>query len=171
MILSRKIISLIVSSLMLCLSPQVLALGGDSDQPMQLEADSLSIDEATGVILYEGNVEISQGSLKLWADRLWIHRRQGKTEKIVCEGEPSRFRRPAEGDAEEIRGEARRMELYAERDEIVLIDEAVLEQGGSRFKSDRIIYNRTNATVRAGASAEGKQRIQVVIEPERETAP
>ncbi|MCU7905751.1 MAG: lipopolysaccharide transport periplasmic protein LptA [Candidatus Thiodiazotropha sp. (ex Epidulcina cf. delphinae)] len=171
MILNRKIINLIMLLLLSCGSPRILASGSDSDQPMQLEADSLSIDETTGVILYEGNVEISQGSLKLWADRLWIHRRQGKTEKIVCEGAPARFRRLPDDDGEEMRGEARRLELYVDRDEMLLSDEAVLEQGGNRFRSDRIIYNRTSALVRAGAGAQGKQRVQVVIEPERKTAP
>ena len=138
---------------------------------MQLEADSLSIDESTGVSLYEGNVEITQGSLKLWADRLWVHRRQGKTEKIVSEGAPTRFSQLLEEGGDEVRGQARRMEIYVERDEMLLIDNALLEQAGNTFRNDRIIYNRANALVRAGVSAQGKERVQVVIEPERKAVP
>ncbi|MCU7879677.1 MAG: lipopolysaccharide transport periplasmic protein LptA [Candidatus Thiodiazotropha sp. (ex Lucinoma aequizonata)] len=171
MILIRNIIGLVSVFLLYFESYQVFALSSDSDQPMHLEADSLSVDEATGVIFYEGNVEISQGSLKLWADRLWVFRRQGKTEKLVSEGMPTYFRQLMDDGEEEVRGEARRMELYVDRDELLLIDEALLEQGRNQFRNDRIIYNRTKAMVKAGSSAQGKQRVQVVIEPNQKTAP
>jgi lipopolysaccharide export system protein LptA len=155
--------------LLLTVWGQGYALESDKDQPMHLEADSLSIDEASGVVLYEGSVEITQGSLKIWADRLWIHRREGKTEKIISEGSPVRFRQlPGKGD-EEVRGEARRVEIHAQRDELLLIDDALLEQGSNRFSSDRIIYNREKAMVKAGSSAQGKQRVQVVIEPRKQS--
>jgi lipopolysaccharide export system protein LptA len=145
------------------------ALETDKDQPMHLEADSLSIDEGSGVVLYEGSVVITQGSLNIWADQVWIHRRQGKTEKIIGEGGPVRFRQLPDKGGEEVRGEARRVEIYAERGELLLIDEALLEQGSNRFSSDRIIYNRDKAMVKAGSSAQGKQRVQVVIEPRKQS--
>jgi lipopolysaccharide export system protein LptA len=119
-------------------------------------------------VLYEGGVEITQGSLKIWADKLWIHRRQGKTEKIIGEGRPVRFRQLPDKDAEEVHGEARRVEINAQRNELLLIDDASLEQGGNRFHSDRILYNRDKAVVRAGASAQGKKRVQVIIEPRKQ---
>lgn len=154
----------------LLMPPLLHALTGDKEQPMLLEADSVSIDEGTGVSLYEGNVVITQGSLKLWADRLWIHRRDGKTEKLVSEGSPTHFQQMTD-DNEEIRGHALRAEFYPERDELLLFDDAVLEQGADQFRSDRILYNRISAQVRAGTSADGKQRVQVIIEPQKKTAP
>ncbi|WP_316366914.1 lipopolysaccharide transport periplasmic protein LptA [Candidatus Thiodiazotropha sp. CDECU1] len=157
--------------LLLCIAQPGLALESDKDQPMQLEADSLSIDEASGVVLYEGSVEVTQGSLKIWAERLWVHRRQGKTEKVIGEGNPVRFRQLIEQGGEEARGEARRVEISLEHDELLLIDDALLEQGNNHFRSDRIIYNRGKALVRAGTSAQGKQRVQVVIEPEQQSKP
>jgi len=146
------------------------ALSGDRNQPMTLEADSVSIDESTGVSLYEGNVVITQGSLKLWADRLWIHRRDGKTEKMISEGSPTHFRQ-LNDDQQEVRGRALRAEFYTDRDELLLFDEAELEQGSDRFRSDRIVYNRGNSQVKAGASAEGKERVRVIIEPQRTEPP
>jgi lipopolysaccharide export system protein LptA len=157
-------------TLLLCLltSSSALALSGDRDQPMTLEADSASIDDGSGVSLYEGNVIVTQGSLKVWADRLWIHRRDGKTEKLISEGAPTRFRQLTD-DQQEIKGRALRAEFYVDRDELLLYDEAVLEQGADQFRSDRIVYNRATAQVRAGASAKGKQRVRVIIEPRTES--
>lgn len=147
------------------------ALQSDRDQPMRLEADSVSIDDATGVSLYEGNVVITQGSLKLWADRLWIHRRNGKTEKIISEGNPTRFRQLQDDSGEEVRGQARRAEFFVDRDELMFYDNALLEQGSDQFRSDRILYNRRTAQVRAGSSAKGKERVQVTIEPRKPASP
>jgi lipopolysaccharide export system protein LptA len=144
------------------------ALESDRDQPLQLGADSLSIDESTGVSLYEGNVEITQGSMRLWADKLWVYHRQGKAEKIISKGNPTHFSQLLEEGGDEVHGQAQRMEIYVDRNELLLFDSAVLEQGGNRFSNDRIVYNRVNAKVRAGSSAQGKQRVQVVIEPASE---
>jgi lipopolysaccharide export system protein LptA len=145
----------------------VSALTGDRDQPMSLEADSVSIDEGTGVSLYEGNVVISQGSLKLWADRVWIHRRDGKTEKMISEGSPTHFRQLTD-EGQEIKGRALRAEFYVDRDELLLFDEAELEQGADQFRNDRIVYNRATSQVKAGASAKGKERVRVIIEPQKD---
>ncbi|MES9940039.1 MAG: lipopolysaccharide transport periplasmic protein LptA [Candidatus Thiodiazotropha sp. 6PLUC2] len=163
---SKGILSILVYGLVCFGAMPIMALESDRDQPMQLEADSLAIDESTGISLYEGNVTITQGSMKLWAERLWVHRRQGKTERIISEGEPTRFSQLPEVDGVEVHGQARRMEIHVDRDEMVLIDNALLEQGGNSFRNDRIVYNRTSAQVKAGSSAQGKERVQVVIEPQ-----
>ena len=159
--------------LLLCLlSPLPLsALTSDKDQPMQLEADSVSIDDASGVSLYEGNVVITQGSLKLWADRLWIHRKDGKTEKIISEGKPTHFQQLMDDSEELVRGHALKAEFLVDRDELLLYDDAVLEQGPDQFRSDRILYNRATARVNAGTSAAGKERVRVIIEPQKKTTP
>ena len=142
-----------------------LGLSSDQNQPLRLEADSVEINEATGISFYQGNVIITQGSLKLWADRMWIHRRNGQTEKIITEGKPTRFRQLMDESGKEVRGKAQRAELYLERNEVILIEDAVLEQDKDEFRSDRIIYDRSQFQVRAGASAQGKQRVHVIIEP------
>jgi lipopolysaccharide export system protein LptA len=156
---------MICALLMIGLTP-VWGLESDRHQPMALEADSLSINESTGISLYEGNVTIVQGSMKLWADRIWVHRSAGKTEKIVSEGAPTRFTQLPEEGGIEVTGRARRMEIHVDRNEMLLIDDALLEQGGNSFRNDRIVYNRTNAQVMAGSSVQGKERVQVVIEPQ-----
>ena len=147
----------------------VFALSTDKDQPIQLEADSVDIDEASGVSIYQGNVIVTQGSLKLWADKMWIYRKNGVTEKIVTKGNPTHFRQLLDDSEEETKGQAKQAEFYVQKDEIHLINEAMLEQKQDKFRSDRIIYLRSKSLVKAGASAQGKQRVHVTIEPEQST--
>ncbi|MEW8313162.1 MAG: lipopolysaccharide transport periplasmic protein LptA [Candidatus Thiodiazotropha taylori] len=156
----------LICSLLMAVAIPAWGLESDRNQPMSLEADSLSINESTGISLYEGNVTIVQGSMKLWADRLWVHRSAGKTEKIISEGQPTRFSQLPEVDGVEVQGQAQRIEIHLDRNEMLLIDDALLEQGGNSFRNDRIVYNRANAQVMAGSSVQGKQRVQVVIEPQ-----
>ncbi|MDJ0805412.1 MAG: lipopolysaccharide transport periplasmic protein LptA [Gammaproteobacteria bacterium] len=148
------------------LSPALChALSTDKDQPIHLEADSVEIDEASGISVYLGNVIITQGSLKLWADKMWIHRNQGGIQKIITEGNPTHFRQLMDNSPQEIRGSAKRAELMLDKDELHLSQDALLEQAQDRFQSDRIIFLRSKSLVKAGTSAQGKERVRVVIEP------
>ncbi|MEN8179462.1 MAG: lipopolysaccharide transport periplasmic protein LptA [Pseudomonadota bacterium] len=140
-------------------------LSTDKDQPIYLEADSVEINEASGISIYQGNVLITQGSLKLWADKMWIHRSKGGIEKIVTQGNPTHFRQLMDNSPEEIRGSAKKAELFLDVDELHLSQDAILEQAQDRFQSDRIIFLRSKSQVKAGASAQGKERVRVIIEP------
>ena len=160
---------LLLASLLLLAPLSSFALQSDQDQPIHLEADSVEIDEEKGVSLYQGNVIITQGSFKVWADKMWIYRKAGKTEKILTEGNPTRFRQLMDGSNEEVRGEAKKASIFPDKDEVQLSGDAVIEQGKDNFRNDRITFIRSKSLIRAGAVVEGKQRVQVVIEPKKET--
>ena len=149
------------------LPPLAFGLSTDKDQPIHLEADSVEIDDTSGVSVYQGNVVVTQGSLKLWADKMWIHRKNGVMDRITTRGNPTHFRQLLDDSNEETRGSAKQAEFYVQKDEIHLIDDAELEQKQDKFRSDRIIYLRSKSLVKAGASAQGKQRVHVTIEPEQ----
>jgi lipopolysaccharide export system protein LptA len=64
-----------------------------------------------------------------------------------------------------VRGEARRVEYEVASENLFLIGDAVLFQGKDSMRSDRIAYDRVRAVVKAGAAAEGKQRVRISIQP------
>ena len=76
-----------------------------------------------------------------------------------------RYRQLLDDDPKEVKGSALRMEYEADREELTLIDQAVLIQGEDRFASDRIVYNRITDRVTAGTSAQGSERVKIRIEP------
>jgi lipopolysaccharide export system protein LptA len=65
-----------------------------------------------------------------------------------------------------IKGEGLRLEYMVQNEEVILTDQAVLRQGQDSFRSDRIVYDRVNAKLKAGAAAAGKQRVRVQISPQ-----
>jgi lipopolysaccharide export system protein LptA len=147
----------------------VAALESDQKQPVYIEADAVELDDQQAFSLYIGNVDIRQGSMRLLADEVLVHHKPDRQpEKIIAIGDPVRYRQLLDDDPDEVKGRALRMEYEADREEITLIDEAVLIQGTDRFASDRIVYNRLTERVVAGSSASGRERVRIKIQPEEQ---
>lgn len=145
----------------------VVALDDDQEQPLYIESDAAELDDKQSLSLYIGNVEVEQGSMRIFADEVLVHHRPNRQpQKIIAVGNPVRYRQAVEDDPDDIKGRALRMEYEADRDEITLIDEAELTQGEDRFASDRIVYNRITARVTAGTSAQGRERVKIRIDPQ-----
>lgn len=165
-LLSRRWATLALAALMV-LSAPAAALEEDQYQPMYIEADAAELDDQQSTSLYIGNVEVTQGSMRIHADEVLVHHKPDRrAQEIIAVGQPVRYRQRLDDDPEEVEGYALRMEYEADREELILIDEAILIQGEDQFASDRIIYNRLTDRVTAGTSAQGRERVKIRIEPE-----
>ncbi|AGA91469.1 lipopolysaccharide transport periplasmic protein LptA [Thioflavicoccus mobilis 8321] len=160
----RRAVRLLAAFLLLIAVPVQAA---DQDEPIQIEADSVELDEQESTSLYVGNVIVVQGQMSIAADRVLVHHRPDRRpEHITAWGQPVRYRQQPTGDAKENRARALRMEYDVTKEQITLIDQAELLQGNDRFSSDRIVYDRAHAQVKAGASAKGSGRVKITIVPE-----
>lgn len=153
-----------LAALLVCLllaAPSV-ALDADRTQPIELSADSVDIDEGKGISVYRGDVDLRQGTTRVLADVITVHQQGRKATKIVAEGRPVKFRQ--QSDKGPVTGEARLAEYEVDSENLILTGDAVLVQGKDTMRSDRIVYDRERAVVKAGAAAQGKQRVQISIE-------
>ena len=142
-----------------------LALSSDQDQPIYIEADSVDIDDRQGVSVYQGQVDVKQGSIHLTAEKVTIYQKERKADRIIAVGQPVTFKQRTD-DGKDVNGRALQVEYYVNREELVLIDDAELTQGVDRFSSDRILYDRKNAVVKAGSSAQGSERVRITNTPD-----
>jgi lipopolysaccharide export system protein LptA len=159
---------LAISALVVLLSgsPTAHALETDQDQPVYLEADSVLVDEQQSESIYTGHVQTRQGSMELLADQVTVHHYPDRRpEHITAIGSPAKYRQAIEGQKEDVHGEALRIEYDADKNEINLIGKAVLYQGKDTFRNDRIIYERATGEVKAGAIAQGKERVRILVNP------
>jgi lipopolysaccharide export system protein LptA len=141
--------------------PPALALESDRQQAIELAADSVDIDEASGVSVYRGDVDLRQGSMRLRADVVTVEHRGRRPAKVTAEGRPVRFeQRSGKGL---VKGEARRVEYEVDSENLLLAGDALLVQGQDSMRSDRIVYDRVRSMVKAGAAAQGKQRVRISI--------
>lgn len=143
------------------------ALPEDKDAPVEIEADSGDLDQATNRTIYQGNVKITQGTMELLADKVVVQYKGSKPHEIIATGRPARFKQlPARGK-EWIKGSGRRIVYRIHSDEVVLSGGAELLQNRDSFRSDRIVYDRKAGRLKAGAAAGGKSRVKVIVHPDR----
>ena len=140
------------------------ALSTDKDQPIHVEANSVEIDDRKGISIYQGDVDVKQGSIHMTADKVTVYQTDRRTDLIKAVGRPVRFQQRTDKD-QTVKGRAREVEYRVGGEELVLTGDARLSQGEDNFSSDRIIYDRKNARVKAGASAKGSERVRITITP------
>ncbi len=165
-IFPRPLAAGLLTMLFATASGLAFALPDDQNQPIEIEADGVELDDGRHLSTYTGNVLVQQGSMRLWADEVTVnHKASRHPNRIIAVGEPARFRQLTEQGGQEVKARAQRLEYDAASEEVLLIGQAELTQGQDRFSSDRIVYDRQKAVVKAGAKAKGKQRVKISITP------
>ena len=138
------------------------ALPADKDQPIELAADSVEVDEGKGISVYQGDVELRQGSMRLQADTVTVRQQSRKPNRIIATGKV-RFEQDSGKGLVKARAEQAEYEVNSEL--LELTGRASLTQAGDTMRSDRITYDRVRHKVKAGAAASGKQRVRITIQP------
>ncbi|WP_069383830.1 lipopolysaccharide transport periplasmic protein LptA [Halomonas caseinilytica] len=162
--LSLVILSLAVS--------QAQALEGDASAPIQIEADRLDLDDRAGTAVYQGNVNIQQGSMRLTGSRVEIRRNDaGELSQAIATGDRAYIEQQPAPDESVVRGWGRRIVYHVAERRMELIDQAELHRGGDTFDGGYLEYFLDRRVVQARSSAEGvegNQRVRMTLEPEQQ---
>jgi len=154
------------------------ALSTDRDQPMQIEADNMVLNDKIHENIYTGNVVVTQGSLRITGNKLIVHYTENNDLKdAVMLGTPAHFRQLPDGKKVYQKGEALRMEYYRDKDLLYLIDKAKVTEGDKLLSGHRIVYDTKKSVVTArrataeekkkGAAGAGSGRVKVIIPPKK----
>lgn len=123
------------------LAPPAHAEKADRDKPINLEADTVTLDDIRKVSVYQGNVILSQGTMMVRADRVQVTQKAEALDAIVATGRPVAFRQKLDGRDEYIEGFADRVEYDSGTSQLELIGQARLRRGGDELRGARISYN------------------------------
>ena len=142
-----------------------IALESDADQPVYIDSNTASYNDAKAISVYTGNVVTVQGTLHIESDRLVVYLNNGDVDKMVFTGKPAKFRqRPGKGK-EMIHGEGLTGEYYPSKNKLILIEEAVVSQGNNRSASRIITYDSKNSLIKAGEKTSNSKRVHSVFKP------
>ncbi len=158
---------------LLCLSfaGQVLAESADRDKPIDLEADTVKVDDAKQISTYSGNVILTQGSLIIRADKLIVREDSSGFQHSTSIGNPTTFKQKREGKDEYMEGSALRIEYDGRMDKVQLYNTAWVKRGEDIVHGEYISYdaNAEYAEVIGGTkSVDGvttNGRVRAVIQP------
>lgn len=146
-----------------------LALPGDRQQPIEIEATSALRDEQKGVTVYEGDVLIRQGSMVIRADKVTLHTTGNTLTRIVCTGTPAYYEQQPKPDGGPVIARANTIEYRLDTETIELLENASLDQDGTTLNGERIDYDLRQEIIKArGGTGEGNERIRMVIPPSQQ---
>ena len=153
-----------VALFLLLLPTQLWALSSDGDQPIEVEADSLEVREAENISIYEGNVNLVQGSLQISCDRMVIRfNDDNELQLIEMTGDPARFRQ-LDDDQQEMLGQAQQIDYTESQSLLELRGTARFSHAGDIIESDLIRVDTENYGIQAGSS-ESDRRVKMLIKP------
>lgn len=143
----------------------------DADQPIEVEADQLDLDDTAGTAIYTGDVDIRQGTMRLTGNRVEIRRNQaGELTRATATGERAYIEQQPDPDEPVVRGWGRTIVYHVAERRVELIDQAELHQRGDTFDGGYLEYFLDRRVVQARAESEGvegRQRIRMTLQPER----
>lgn len=136
-----KMIGLITLIVNLFIASTSHALSTDQNQPAVIDADEVEFDFRSGARTYKGNVHVTQGTLRITADKLLVSYKNDVLEKATAWGRPAHFRQRPDGKQQDVLGEGRRIILHGISNTLTLINRASLKQGTNTARGEKIIYN------------------------------
>jgi len=150
----------------------------DRDQPINLEADRVSIDDKALTRVFEGHVKFTQGTLLLTGSKVVITETPEGLRHGTVTGNLATFRQKRDESDEYVNGRAERIEYDTGSDIVELHDHATIIQGKDEVHGNFIRYNSRDETYTVvGAAAKQPDtrddgRVHIIIYPkEKKPAP
>lgn len=152
-----------------------LAERADRNQPVNIEADRVTVDDRNKVHIFEGSVVLTQGTLMIKGDKLVVTQGADGFQTGVATGTAKRlasFRQKREGSAEFIDGEAERIEYDSRNERARLFNQARVSSSGDEVRGHYIEYDAltenylvTNQPAAAPGQPGSDGRVRAVIQP------
>ncbi|MEZ0209527.1 MAG: lipopolysaccharide transport periplasmic protein LptA [Methylophilus sp.] len=152
----------------------------DREQPIELEADTVSVNDAKKISVYTGNVILNQGTLQIKADKMVVREDQDGFQHSTCTGTPNTpttFKQKRTGKNEWMQGSGQRIEYNARMDKVQLYTNAWVKRGEDVITGDYISYdaNAEYAEVIGGTKANpngtANSRVKAIIQPKNKATP
>lgn len=168
---SRIIYLTCLTIISIALPQWVMAEAADRNKPIELEADTMTVNDAKKISTYTGDVILTQGTLKINADKLIVREDARGFQHSTSLGKPATFKQRMEGKNEYIEGRGQRIEYDGRMDKVKLFTNASVKRGNDVVYGDFISYdaNAEYAQVMGGAKrSDGSTgRVKAIIQPKK----
>ncbi len=153
----------------------------DREKPVNIEANRITVDETRKVQIFEGDVQLSQGTMMLRAEKMVVSQDANGYQKGIAYGSGSRmasFRQKREGRDEYVEGEAERIEHDSRAEKTELFIRARIKSGLDEVHGQYISYDARSENYVVSGTAPGSSpeqagsqgRVRAVIQPKNQGA-
>ena len=148
---------------------QAAAEQADSTKPTQIEANKMQADDVRRLTIFEGNVVVTRGTLKIDADRIVVHQDAEGYQHSTATGNPVRFRqrldpKPPATEGGWMEGEAQRIEIDDKSGKIELFDAARVNRAGDEVAGNYILVDQ-RAAFFSVTPGKGGGRVSATLQP------
>jgi lipopolysaccharide export system protein LptA len=153
-----------------------MAEKADKDKPTRIEANRMSSDETQRLNIFEGDVVLTKGTLRVTADRIVVREDAEGFQHSTATGAPVHFRQRQDAEAGKpagwIDGEARRIEIDDSKSTVELFEDARVTRDGDEVVGDHIFVDQRSEFVTVNTGEGGPAgRVRATIQPKTPTAP
>ncbi len=155
--------------LLACLAP-ARAEQADSTKPTEIEANSMKADDVRRLTIFDGNVVVTRGTMKLQAARIVGHQDAEGFQHSTATGNPGRFRqkldpKPPASEGGWMEGEARRIEIDDKTGKIELFDKARVNRAGDEVAGDYILVDQRADFYSVSPGKGENGRVRATLQP------
>ncbi|PKH01892.1 lipopolysaccharide transport periplasmic protein LptA [Psychromonas sp. MB-3u-54] len=130
--------SLVISTLLISFAS--MALESDFEQPIHVSSVSQHVTMKNDRVVFQDDVLLTQGSIKLTADKLTVIRgKESNQEIMIAEGKVATFYQTQE-DGKPINAEAKTIRYDVAKAQVTLTGNAQVKQLKSQINGSKIIY-------------------------------
>ena len=130
---------------------------------MDLKAESWTGSLQEGKQIWQGNVRITQGSLKIEADRGTIAYQNGQVGAALLEGNPATVSQDREGGGQ-VRAQARKIDYDLSANKVILSGSVKIEENGNTTTGERFEYSLDNGAI-VGDGGSGQVEMRLIPKP------
>jgi lipopolysaccharide export system protein LptA len=167
--MSRSADCLLLGLLVAACSAPACAEKADRDQPVRLEADRVSLDEVGQTSVFEGKVELVQGTLLIRAERIVVKQDAQGYKHCTATGRTASFRQKPDGADGFMEGYGERIEYDMRAGTVDFFGQARVKRARDDLQGEHIAYStRTEVFKASGDPNESddpdKGRVHAVIQ-------
>lgn len=134
----------------------------DAEQPVHIRARAVEVNEKTGVAIYRGRVSLTQGSLRIDAERVEVTMQNEELKSIRASGQPAKAQSTTDR-GETVKVQAKRIDYDARRRQLDLHEQAVVQRERDVMRGTVIHYNLQSLELFAEGGDDGQ--VTAVVQP------
>ena len=116
------------------------ALPEDAQQPISIKAERSALDNANGLLTYDGMVTFTQGSITIFADHLEVRLESGRITFVEATGFPAQFTQITDSDGTILHAEGDLLRYNVKTQNLHINLNAVVIEGKNRMSGGTIDY-------------------------------
>ena len=150
---------------LLYLSPPLMALESDRQQPLEVNANSTDGTLGDGVTTLRGSVDIRQGTLHITADEAEVNKVDGRVNSVTFRGKPAFLEQEIEEQGL-VQAEANTIDYQVASGLVTLTGNADVKHPQYQISGESLTYDLNVQHFEGSGDENGNSRIHIRLDPE-----